>query len=469
MSLVDDGRALYRRVREYWVQDIWALRGYDDLSFAERLRITASRTVYIVVASFLRDRIKLRAAALTYVSLLSLIPLLVVGLSLFSAFGGLEATEAKLKSFLINSIAVQSQRETMMGYINQLLQKGHAAKLGTVGMLPLFVTVVSLLSNIELSFNDIWGVQKSRTFLQRFQVYWPLITLAPILLGVSLSATSAFEASEFGQIVYSIPGMSFTTHLVSVVMTCLFFTFLYKIMPNTRVKVRHAAVGGFVAGGLWLIAENLYAIYASNAITYSALYGSLGAIPLFVIWVYVSWIITLLGAMLTFAIQSAKTFEPDRPISMRDREYVAVRLMMSAAARFQDGEHAVTAQELVDEVTVPPRMARQLLGVLVRHGLLAETVTDEDVGYVPARPLERIFVADVLRALREDRDVVRLEVPKSDVLGVLVSEQLARANEDGERDLAKLSLAQMLASDSKPLRVQAAPEDRAPPAIASRS
>jgi membrane protein len=466
VSLWHDARALFERAREYWLQDIWARRDYESLPFLTRLRITASRAVYIVVASFLRDRIKLRAAALTYVSLLSLVPALVVGVSLFSAFGGLEGAEAKLKSFVVDTIAVQSQREVLLGYMNQLMAKGQAAKLGVVGMLPLLLTVVSLLSNIELSFNDIWGVQKNRSFLQRFQVYWPLITLLPILFGVSISATSAFEESMVGQAIYAIPGMSLTTHLVRVVLTCLFFTFLYKIMPNTRVRLRNAAVGGFVAGSLWLIAENLYAVYAANAITYSALYGSLGAVPLFVIWVYVSWIVTLLGAMLTFAIQSAKTYEPDRAIAVLDREYVAVRLMVSAAERFAKGEHAVTAQELVDEVAVPPRVARQLLGVLVRHGLLAETVHDEDVGFVPARPLENIFVADVVRSLREDRDVTRIQVPENDAVGTKVFEQLSKANQDGERDLTALSLSALLEDTGKKhLRVHEEP--KAPRAASS--
>lgn len=459
MSLWHEVRARYDRAREYWVQDIWARRDYDRLPFVTRVRLTASRAVYIVVASFLRDRIKLRAAALTYVSLLALVPAVVVGISLFTAFGGLEGAEAKLKSFVINTIAVQSQREALLGFMNQLLEKGQAAKLGVVGMLPLLLTIVSLLSNIELSFNDIWGVQKQRTFLARFQVFWPIITLLPIVFAVSISATSAFENSALGQAVYAIPGMSFTTHIVQVVMTCLFFTFLYKIMPNTRVMLRNAAVGGFVAGGLWLIAENLYAVYAANAITYSALYGSLGAVPLFVIWVYVSWIVTLLGAMLTFAIQSAKTYEPERPIALVDREYVAVRLMVSAVERFAQGQRAVTAQELVDEVAVPPRVARRLLGVLVRHGLLAETVHDEDVGYVPARPPEQIFIADVVRSLREDRDVTRIEVPDSDALGTNVLKRLEAANREGERELAGLSLLQLVEDEGskKHLRVQEEP------------
>lgn len=444
MKLLDKAKARYARTRAFWLHEIW--EDTPDDNFAQRFALNVSRTLYIVVAGFLRERIKLRAAALTYVTLLSIIPAIVVGFSLFAAFGGLEDNEARLKSFIVDTIAVRSQREAIFGFLDQFLQKGTVAKLGTIGTLPLLLTVVSLLSNIELSFNDIWGVQKSRSFLQRFQVYWPLITLAPILLGVSLSLSTAFEASDLGQRIYEVPGMGLVFGLVSILLTCLFFTLLYQIMPNTRVHVKHALVGGLVAGVLWVIAQKLYGVYAANAITYSALYGSLGAVPLFIIWVYVSWIVTLLGAMLTFAVQSAKTYEPERPIAFRDREFVAVRLMVSAASRFEGGQTAVRAQELIDEVAVPPRLARQLLGMLVRHGLLAETTAEEDdVGYVPARPIERISVAEVVRALREDRDIERLEVPEADRLGLQVARRLRDADDDGERSLLETTLADLIA------------------------
>lgn len=430
------------RVKRYWTHDIWTPDARAAQHFTDRAPLLVARTVYIVVAGVRRDRIKLRAAGLTYVSLLAMVPALVVGFSLFSAFGGIEATEAKLKTFIIDALAVESQRQTILGYLDQVLEGGGAAKLGTVGTALLILTVVSLLSNIELSFNDIWGLSKPRTMLQRFQVYWPLVTLAPILLGVSISLTTAFESNYVARMVYeSVPGIQWLTRAVSGLLTCLFFTLLYQIMPNTRVKFKHAAVGGVVAGLLWLTAQQLYAVYASNALTYSALYGSLGAVPLFIIWIYVSWIVTLLGAMLTFAVQSAKTYEPEREVAFRDKEFAAVRLMVAAAQVFKRGGGAITAVKLVDQVTVPPREARRLLSALVRHDFLAETVTsDDEAGFVPGRPLADITLADILRALRADKDAHPLEVPPDDVTAVAVATHLHRAEEEGERSLIATTL-----------------------------
>ena len=188
----------------------------------------------------------------------------------------------------------------------------------------LLFAVISLLTNIERAFNEVWGVGRARNLLQRFQVYWPLVTLGPIVVGLSLSTSAAVESSQtVQQLVELAPMLGLLLNLGPLFLTCLFFTFLYLVMPNTRVSFRCAALGGFVGGSLWTLAQKLFALYAANAITYSAIYGSLGAVPLFVIWVYVSWTVALLGAMLTFAVQSVRTFEPERAISQAERELVA--------------------------------------------------------------------------------------------------------------------------------------------------
>ena len=167
-------------------------------------------------------------------------------------------------------------------------------------------------TNIEKSFNDIWGLKQSRSWVQRFQAYWPLLTLAPFLLGVSLALSARFESSStYGEIVSTFPLASFFRWLAPIVLTWLGFTLMYLFMPNTRVPIRFALLGGVVAGSIHEVAKSLFALYASKALTYSAIYGSFGAIPLLIIGVYVNWLVALTGGLLTFASQNALTYEPN--------------------------------------------------------------------------------------------------------------------------------------------------------------
>src|SRR5687768_11263914 len=150
------------------------------------MAILLTRIIYIVVTGFRRERIKLRAAALTYVSLLSLVPALAVLFSLFAAFGGLTELEDELREMVVGALTVEAHRQTLLHYLAELISKVHASQIGIFGVVILLFTVISLLANVEKSFNDIWGLERDRSLLQRFQVYWPLITLGPMLLGVSL-------------------------------------------------------------------------------------------------------------------------------------------------------------------------------------------------------------------------------------------------------------------------------------------
>lgn len=435
---------LLQRGRRFFEHEIWAAERRTPDRRLRFVFILVARTVYIVVSGFRREKIKLRACLLTYVTLLSLVPAMAVVFSLFTAFGGLEDTQHRLKGVLIDALAVQ-QRETVIEYLDRFLAQTNAGRLGTVGFLLLFVTALSLLTNVEKALNDIWGLTRDRTLIQRFQVYWPLVTLGPLLLGVSLSATAAIEASATVQtLTHTVPGFSLLLGLGPLVLTCAFFALLYQIMPNTKVHLRYAAFGGLVAGGLWTLAQKLFAYYAANAITYSAIYGSLGAVPLFIIWIYVSWSVALLGATLTFAVQSARTFEPERSTSQAEREFVATRLMVAVADRFRRGEGPLSSQDLIDQVLVPPRLARLVLGELVRHGLLVETTTPkgDDQAYVPGRPLEQIQVSDLVRVMRQGSTEIRHE--RDDRLSLAVTETLASGEKAAAEALGKTTLLQVL-------------------------
>ena len=432
-----------RSVERFWTQDIWRTdRMHHELPLLARFGVLVARSLYIVVSGFRGERIRLRAASLTYVSLLSLVPALAVIFSLFTAFGGLEDTQSRLKALIIDALAV-NQREVVLEYLERFVGQTHAGRLGAVGTAFLLWAVISLLTNIERAFNDIWGVQRARSVLGRFQVYWPLVTLGPIVMGLSLSTSAAVEASDaYHRLVALAPSAAVFIQLGPLLLTCLFFTFLYMVMPNTKVSFRCALVGGVVGGGLWSLAQKLYAVYAANALTYSAIYGSLGAVPLFVIWVHLSWTVTLLGATLTFAVQSVRTFEPDRVVSQQEREFVASRLMVAVAERFARAGGPVSIDAILGQVMAPPRLARRVLGSLVQAGLLAETSGD-DTGFVPGRPLDRITLAQVVEVMRH-RNAAAHEVDTTDALSTLVSGRLEAAGRASEAALSQQTLLELV-------------------------
>jgi membrane protein len=392
--------------------------------------VFGSRTLYVVVSSFARERLKLRAAALTYVTLLSLVPALAVAFSLFTAFGGLDTLGERLKELLLQSLVV-SQQETVTQYLDRFISSANAGRLGLIGTGFLVLTVIALVSDIERAFNDIWGVTRGRSWIKRFQVFWPLITLGPILMALTFSFAAAVAASD---VVRSLEehliGAQFIGRFGATALTCLFFGFMYQLVPNTAVRWDAALIGGVVGGLLWSVAQQLYATYAANAITYSAIYGSLSAVPLFIVWVYLSWNIALLGAVMTFAVQSARTFEPERRVSQHERELVAAQVALAVAMRYSQGHGPVPAQRLIDDANVPPRIANQVLEELVDAEVLAEANLGDGIGFLPARPPDQTTLYDVLRALRWGSKVKPID-GKSDAFGRIAS----RVLDDGEHRL----------------------------------
>jgi membrane protein len=451
------------RVEKWWTEDLWTLSQASKPPIARESRIAhvlrqlgihAARSIYIVVTGFRKERIKLRASQLTYVSLLSFVPAIVVVFSLFSLIGGLGDIEDWVKRFVIASFAV-SQQDVMMKYVDSFLRA--SGTVGGFGIAFLFVTCISLLSNIERAFNDIWGLSRHRTYLQRFQVYWPLITIGPILLGLSLSLTAAFEANRIvAQIEHATNTVGFGVKTVPFLLTVGWLTLLYMLLPNTRVPFRCAIIGGMVAGLLWEAAKQLYAAYAAFILSRPSIYGSLAAVPLFILWLYVSWVLALLGATLAFAVQNAKTYEPEgvreRTPSQHDRELLAVRLIVLIAESFESGKGPVYAQALLDRIKVGPRFARAVLAELVEAKLVVETIarTGEEAAYVPARPIESLTMADVVQAMRRGTAKSEINV-EGDPVGERASEKLEEAEHWLAEALGTVSLAELIARE-KPTR-----------------
>ncbi|MFZ6748076.1 YihY family inner membrane protein [Undibacterium sp. Ren11W] len=244
------------------------------------------------------------AGSLTFTTVLALVPILTIALAIFTAFPLFNNFRTTLEAYFIQSLIPKGISNTVMGYLTQFATK--ATRLSAIGGVALMVTAVTTLSMIDRSFNQIWHVKRSRAIVQRILVYWAIVTLGPLLIGISLSATSYLFSATSG-VVGSVPllGAVFYT-LVSIFFTTGAFTLLYLSVPNRSVDWRDAAWGGLFAAVAFEISKRLFAIFVTRFPTYTMIYGALAAIPIFLIWIYLSWLITLIGAVIAASLPIVK-------------------------------------------------------------------------------------------------------------------------------------------------------------------
>ncbi len=291
--------------------------------------------------------------------------------------------------------------DTVTSQITNFVSNFQSGKLGVSAVLALVFVAISLLSTVESTFNDIWGITRGRGWFARVVQYWAALTLGPMFLFSALTLTTWAKASQ--QVVEQLP----LAHLlipffVPLVILSLGCALLYLVMPNTRVPWRAALLGGFVAGGLLQLNSYFNVLYVSRVLTYKQIYGSMAALPLFLLGLYFSWLLVLLGAQVTYAYQNRQTYAQEKKaetVTQRGREFVAFRLMTLVAQTFQLGQRPPTVCEISERLLVPLRLASQITSQLVQAGLLLEVAGSES-GYTPGRPLACVTLRDVLNAMR---------------------------------------------------------------------
>jgi membrane protein len=433
LSILWDQEALARRVDPYRHRpglQAFAVRQFEAL--------------VVTVHSLFDEELLRRAASLTYYTLLSLVPLLAVGFALFEVFGGLAAVKEPLKEFILENIAVGRQEE-IGAWLEQFVQNINAGAIAGVGVLVLFYSAVGLLTNIESSFNRIWGIDRDRPLHMRFAIYWCIVTLAPPLLGISISFSAQLQSSAFaGAVLGWLPfGLgNLIVVLSTTMMVSVAFVLSFVIVPNTKVHLKYAVLGGVLASMLWNLTKALYIWFIAGSVKYSAVYGALSALPLLMIWMYLSWIIVLFGVTYTRVVQTygAERMMKSAPVLSHSAiEYVAGHLMLEVARSFHRGEGSLSTNALAERTGAPPAVLRPILRTLTEHRVLIEIDEGaEEQRYVPGRGLGDLSLADAIRALRHHGDDV--EVPPSDQGHERVREIVAGADHAAMAHLASQDL-----------------------------
>ncbi len=264
---------------------------------SEVARIPWADALVTLRERFREDRLALTASSLTFTTIISLVPFIAVALAVFTAFPMFAKFQDVLQKWLIESLVPDNIARQVLGYLNQFA--GKASKLGAAGIAVLFATALALVFTIDRTLNSIWRVRTPRPFAQRILIYWTAVTLGPLMLAVSLSITSYAVSASKG-LVGALPGgVGLLLDILQFLMVAAGMAAMYRFVPNTFVRWGHAWMGGVFVSTAMELAKKALAIYLSKVPTYSMVYGAFATVPILLVWIYVAWIIVLLGATLT--------------------------------------------------------------------------------------------------------------------------------------------------------------------------
>ena len=389
---------LNRIDRAIWAQSlvhlpIWKIRTVRIV----RLAIVLFRDVF-------EGELTLWTMSLVYTTLLSMVPLLALSFSVLKAFGVHNQIEPLLQNLLAplgekgNEITTQ-----LLGFIAHM----NVGVLGAVGLALLLYTVISLMQKIEESFNAIWHITQLRSMGERFSRYLSVLLVGPILVFAALAITAMAFSSEVVQGIVAIEPLGSlilgVTKLMPYALVIGAFTFFYAFVPNTRVRFLPAFVAGTIGGILWQSAGWAFAVFVASSTRYAAIYSSFAILVLFLFWLYVSWLVLLIGAAISFYLQNpeylyAMLGEPR--LSNRMRERLAIAVMHQIGSQFVHGLPPWTLQQLTQHLAVPMHAVDVVLEAL-RDGGLLKLSSDDPPAYLPARDLAEVSVADLLATVRK--------------------------------------------------------------------
>ncbi|MBN1159411.1 MAG: YihY/virulence factor BrkB family protein, partial [Bacteroidales bacterium] len=341
---------------------------------------------------------------LSFYTMLSIVPVLAMVFGISQGFG--------FKEFLVNSIHehFQEQQELvtlLLGFVENYLDRFSGGFITAIGLIILFWSVMKVLGNIESSFNNIWQIKKSRMFTRKFTDYISLLVIAPVLLLVTLS----FNVSQIPGVSEDIAFLhyldSFLKLMVrffSYTLIWFVFTLLYILIPNTKVKFLPAMIAGIIAGTMFQLLQWGYVNFQSLLTGYSAIYGTFAAIPLFMMWLELSWLIVLLGAEISFAYQNVEHYEQEAEgvdISQKQRKILTLLVTKTIVKNFTAGKPPMKAAEIAGQHGIPVRLVREIIYDLINCGIINETLTGNvrEIAYQPAVDPSGISVSFVIDSL----------------------------------------------------------------------
>lgn len=411
------------KIIDFLTKGIWHLQ-INALPARRALGIRLLRVIMLTSQGFTKNQIQHGASALTYYSLLAVVPIIALLIGVARGF----LFEHTLESWLLQYFKDQAfVVNKIIGYANASLEKTKGGTIAIFGIAIFVWAGINILTNIELVMNEIWEVKRSRSLAKRFTDYFALLFITPIMVFVATALTgylsTLFSVLLKGRIIEHLsiillPLLS----IFSFLLISLLFTFLYIIMPNTRVHFFPALIAGLFTGLLYQLLQWLYFYFQIGVANYNAIYGTFAAVPLFLVWLHLSWIVTLMGAKIAFAIQNVDGYEfvtEDSEISHESRLICALRIAHLCIKRFMQAKTPLSSQEISKELIIPHRLTDELMEQLVKAGLLTAIKGDSwQITYQPARNIDDLTIKKVSDML--NRTGTQIPLPDSDSMTAIL-------------------------------------------------
>lgn len=425
---------LYHRLKNFLLDELWRT-DLKHLSIFRHYSYRLLRLLFVVVRELANGQLNLQAMSLVYTTLLSLVPLLAVSFSVLKAFG----VHNQVEPYLLTLVAPLGEQgnelvETILGFVENM----KVGVLGSVGLALLLYTVVSLIQKVEGAFNYVWHAKSTRSLSRRFSDYLSVIMVGPVLVFTAIGLTASMMSSSVVQTLLTIEPFGSIIVVVSKLMPYLLiilaFAFVYLFVPNTKVNISSAFVGALVGGALWQTTGVIFAAFATSSTKYAAIYSGFAILVLFMIWLYMSWLILLIGAQVAYYHQYPEQIRLSsfrHPLSGRVRELVGLQVMYWIAERFIDGGRPLTLEDLSELLELPGDRVAEMLNLLQERELLVES-GNELPEYLMVHDPANLTIDHLLQILRQPDE--EQELMESQMRPVTAVEALMQRMELGTRE-----------------------------------
>ncbi|MBT3175946.1 MAG: YihY/virulence factor BrkB family protein [Desulfobacula sp.] len=384
------------------------------IDFKKILTLQANRfkkVIVFAVKEFRADRCDLRASSLTLFTLLSIVPVMAMAFGIAKGFGFKEILEERvLELFAGQEEVIQN----VLSFSTTLLEKTKGGLMAVLGVILLFYSLIKLIGHIENAFNKIWWVRGDRQLIRKFTDYIAISITAGVLIIFSSSANifiTAYLAKFLSYI--NLPGnvenlVSLGFNIFPFLPIWILFIFFYLFIPNKKVDIKAALVGGIIAGTVFQVAQMAYLKFQVGVSSYNAIYGSFAALPLFLIWLQASWVIVLFGAEIAFSWENTEALETQNieysKISIRVRKLIVLRIVHLCVIRFANRKLPASDMDIANEIKIPLKIVKVLLLKLIECQILLEVNGPDVAGYVPARDIDDLSIFDVLISFEKRGD-----------------------------------------------------------------
>lgn len=395
-------KARLHKIKQFVHTDLWKT-DITQYGFFKRTFYQSIKVVVLSIKHFKDDKLQLQASALTFFTLLSIVPVLAMAFGFAKGFG----LDKELEVQILERFSGQEEvLSASLEFARKLLDNTKGGLVAGIGLAFLFYTVMQLLGNIERSFNDIWYVTKHRSLARKLTDYLSIMILAPVLLIVanSLTITITREIAVLTETVSFLglfKGFIFPLlRLLPFIVVWALFSLIFLIMPNTNVNLKAGVVAGIIAGTAFQIVQWGLIYFGVGVAEYNAIYGSFAALPLFLVWLQLSWLIVLVGAELSYAIQNVGNHEmsnDDEQFSIESKKRVALSISLLIIRNFKEGLPPLTFHDINNEIELSDKLVREVILTLIDCQILTETKTgDDEYAYQPAQDTDRLDVSKIL-------------------------------------------------------------------------